>query len=384
MEHPVGTGAFRLVSGGARRASCSSAARATATRSATSNRRGQPGARRVRRRASQGPQTAAAGSHRGRDHRRRRNRAGSPSSTARSTSSTRCRPVRRDGAANNELAPNLSKRGIRMVRYPRADVAVSYFNMEDRSSAATRPTRWRCAARSAWPSTSTGRSADPPQPGDPGQSHVGPGVWGYDPAFRSEMSEFNRPGAGAAGTCTDMSTATATAGASCPTADRSCSVRDPARPGLARATEQWKRTWTRSACASSSKPPSGPPEGLFRRQADDVGRRLDRDDARTRRIFSTSRTVRTRARPTSRAFAAGLRPRLSRAEGAADGPSGQALIDGPSASSSRTCRFACTCTASSPTSCSPGSSATTATCSPAWTAPGATSTSTRGCATRAA
>jgi len=30
-----------------------------------------------------------------------------------------------------QLAPNLAKRGIRMQRYPRVDVAVSYFNMED-------------------------------------------------------------------------------------------------------------------------------------------------------------------------------------------------------------------------------------------------------------
>ena len=27
----------------------------------------------------------------------------------------------------------------------------------------------------------------------PGQSHVGPGVWGHDPAFKSEMSSFDLP-----------------------------------------------------------------------------------------------------------------------------------------------------------------------------------------------
>ncbi|MCP6380071.1 hypothetical protein NL466_30690, partial [Klebsiella pneumoniae] len=29
------------------------------------------------------------------------------------------------------LAPNLAKRGLHMQRYPRVEVAVSYFNMED-------------------------------------------------------------------------------------------------------------------------------------------------------------------------------------------------------------------------------------------------------------
>ena len=32
---------------------------------------------------------------------------------------------------NNKLAPNLAKRGIYAVRYPRADASVSYFGMTD-------------------------------------------------------------------------------------------------------------------------------------------------------------------------------------------------------------------------------------------------------------
>ena len=105
---------------------------------------------------------------------------------ARTTSANRRVP-------NNKLAPNLAKRGIQMVRYQRADVSLSYFAWSTRWSAATRPTRWRCAARSRWRSTSSARSALARNgQAIPAQSHVAPQVWGYDPAFKSEMSEFDR------------------------------------------------------------------------------------------------------------------------------------------------------------------------------------------------
>ena len=94
---------------------------------------------------------------------------------------------------NNELAPNLKKRGIRMVRYPRADVAMSYFNMEDPVVGGYTPDK--VALRRA---ISLGVDIDKEirlirrNQAIAGQSHVGPGTWGYDPAFKSEMSEFNR------------------------------------------------------------------------------------------------------------------------------------------------------------------------------------------------
>ncbi len=99
---------------------------------------------------------------------------------------------------NNRLAPNLRKRGIQMVRYPRADVAMSYFNMEDPVVGGYTPEK--VALRRA-----IGLAVDVDKEirlvrkhqAVPGQSLVAPGTWGYDPAFKSEMSEFDRAKAGA-------------------------------------------------------------------------------------------------------------------------------------------------------------------------------------------
>jgi ABC-type transport system substrate-binding protein len=94
---------------------------------------------------------------------------------------------------NNQLAPNLARRGITMVRYPRADVAVSYFNMEDPVVGGYTPEK--VALRRA---ISLGVDVDKEirlvRRGQavPSQSPIAPGTWGFDPAFKSEMSEFNR------------------------------------------------------------------------------------------------------------------------------------------------------------------------------------------------
>ncbi len=93
---------------------------------------------------------------------------------------------------NNVLAPNLKKRGIRMLRYPRADVSLSYFNMEDPVVGGYTPEK--VALRRA-----IGLAIDVDKEirlvrhnqAIPGQSHIAPGVWGYDPAFKSEMSDFD-------------------------------------------------------------------------------------------------------------------------------------------------------------------------------------------------
>ncbi|MEO8123928.1 MAG: ABC transporter substrate-binding protein, partial [Burkholderiales bacterium] len=93
---------------------------------------------------------------------------------------------------NNELAPNLRKRGIHMLRYPRADVSLSYFNMEDPVVGGYTPEK--VALRRA---ISLGVDIDKEirlvrhNQAIPGQSHIAPGVWGYDPAFKSEMSDFD-------------------------------------------------------------------------------------------------------------------------------------------------------------------------------------------------
>lgn len=94
---------------------------------------------------------------------------------------------------NNQLAPNLAKRGIQMVRYPRADVAVSYFGMENPVVGGYEP--HKVALRRAISlAVDVEREIRLVRRGQavPAQGPIAPGTWGYDPAFKSEMSEFNR------------------------------------------------------------------------------------------------------------------------------------------------------------------------------------------------
>ena len=94
---------------------------------------------------------------------------------------------------NNALAPNLKRLGIQMDRYPRADVAVSYFSMESPVVGGYTPDK--VALRRA---ISLGVNLDQEirlvrrNQAIPAQSPIGPSTWGYDPEFRSEMSEFDR------------------------------------------------------------------------------------------------------------------------------------------------------------------------------------------------
>ena len=94
---------------------------------------------------------------------------------------------------NNALAPNLKKRGVQMVRYPRSDVAMSYFAMENPVVGGYTPEK--VALRRA---IALGVDLDQEirlvRRGQaiPAQSPIGPGSYGYDPEFRSEMSEFDR------------------------------------------------------------------------------------------------------------------------------------------------------------------------------------------------
>ena len=95
---------------------------------------------------------------------------------------------------NNALAPNLKRLGIQLDRYPRADVAVSYFSMDSPVVGGYTPDK--VALRRA---ISLGVDVDQEirlvrrNQAIPAQSTIGPATWGYDPAFRSEMSEFDRP-----------------------------------------------------------------------------------------------------------------------------------------------------------------------------------------------
>ena len=94
---------------------------------------------------------------------------------------------------NNRLAPHLAKRDVQMVRYPRADIAVSYFGMEHPLVGGYEPHKvaLRRAISLAVDVDSEIRLVRRGQ-AIPAQSPVGPETWGYDASFKSEMSEFNR------------------------------------------------------------------------------------------------------------------------------------------------------------------------------------------------
>ena len=94
---------------------------------------------------------------------------------------------------NNQLAPNLAKKGITLVRYPRADVAVSYFGMEHPVVGGYEP--HKVALRRAIAlAVDVEREIRLVRRGQavPAQGPVSPQTWGYDPAFKTEMSTFNR------------------------------------------------------------------------------------------------------------------------------------------------------------------------------------------------
>ncbi|HYN58671.1 MAG TPA: ABC transporter substrate-binding protein, partial [Rubrivivax sp.] len=93
---------------------------------------------------------------------------------------------------NNQLAPNLAKRGIGMLRVPRADVSVTYFGMDHPLVGGTTPDKV-ALRRAIALALDLQREILLVRRGQavPAQSPVAPGVWGYDPAFKSEMSEHN-------------------------------------------------------------------------------------------------------------------------------------------------------------------------------------------------
>ncbi len=94
---------------------------------------------------------------------------------------------------NNRLAPNLAKKGILAVRYPRADVAVSYFGMEHPVVGGYEPHKvaLRRAISLAVDVDREIRLVRRSQ-AIPAQGPIGPETFGYDPAFKSEMSDFSR------------------------------------------------------------------------------------------------------------------------------------------------------------------------------------------------
>jgi ABC-type transport system substrate-binding protein len=93
---------------------------------------------------------------------------------------------------NNKLAPNLAKRGIYAVRYPRADAALSYFGMTDPVVGGYSPSRV-ALRRAIALAVDVEQEIRVVRRGQaiPGQSLLPPGVSGYDASFKSEMSEFD-------------------------------------------------------------------------------------------------------------------------------------------------------------------------------------------------
>jgi ABC-type transport system substrate-binding protein len=92
-----------------------------------------------------------------------------------------------------DLAPHLVKRGMALHRYPRADVSLTYFNMEDPVVGGYDPPQ--VALRRAMSlAVDLDKEIALVRSGQaiPAQGAVAPGTWGYDPSLRSVMSRFDR------------------------------------------------------------------------------------------------------------------------------------------------------------------------------------------------
>ncbi len=96
------------------------------------------------------------------------------------------------GMPNNQLAPNLKKRDIAMVRYPRADVYFSYFNMEDPVVGGYTPDKV-ALRRAILLAVDVEKEIRLVRKGQavPSQGAIAPSTWGYDPAMKTEMSDHD-------------------------------------------------------------------------------------------------------------------------------------------------------------------------------------------------
>ncbi|MCV2362522.1 ABC transporter substrate-binding protein [Paucibacter sp. DJ1R-11] len=93
---------------------------------------------------------------------------------------------------NNKLAPNLAKLGMQMVRYPRADVAISYFNMEDPVVGGYTPDKV-ALRRAISLAIDIDKEIRLPRRGQAmaAQGPISPGVFGYEPTLKTTMSEHD-------------------------------------------------------------------------------------------------------------------------------------------------------------------------------------------------
>jgi ABC-type transport system substrate-binding protein len=94
---------------------------------------------------------------------------------------------------NNQLAPNLRKQGIHMERYPRADVAVTLLRHGEPGGGGLRAAQGGAAPRhlaGAWTWTARSASCAATRP-SPARGPSARKTYGYDPAYKSEMSTYD-------------------------------------------------------------------------------------------------------------------------------------------------------------------------------------------------
>ena len=93
---------------------------------------------------------------------------------------------------NNQLAPNLRKRHITMVRYPRAEVSYSYFNMEDPIVGGYTPEKV-ALRRAISLAVDLDKEIRIVRKGQaiPSQGIIAPETWGYSPTLKTEMSDYD-------------------------------------------------------------------------------------------------------------------------------------------------------------------------------------------------
>ena len=95
-------------------------------------------------------------------------------------------------APNGRVAPNLARRGVRVQRTPAADRTLFYFNMRDPVIGGYTPEKV-ALRRAIGLATDIDREIRLLRRGQaiPAQSLVAPNTWGYDPAFKSENSDHD-------------------------------------------------------------------------------------------------------------------------------------------------------------------------------------------------
>ena len=189
---------------------------------------------------------------------------------------------------NNQLAPNLAKRGIGMLRVPRADVALTYFGMEHPLVGGNTPDKV-ALRRAIALAVDVEREIALVRRGQavPAQSPIAPGAWGYDPAFKSEMSEHNLARAKALLDLYGYVDRDGDGWRELPDGkplmlEYATSPDQTSR----QLTELWKKNMDALGPAHRVQggQVAGEPEGQPRRQADDVGRGLERRPARCRHL----------------------------------------------------------------------------------------------------